>query len=187
MSGSALLKSVRNLVRNEMQLDEQTCAIMPGPLPPPSCGQRFLSIYLSEWRPGDRDLNRGIDEYFSVTLTWSYRVAYLPADAHGEEAYIQQLEGIEAASRLLIPLLHQNIEVMSGANNLILDGEYKFIEPLRWQGGDPVPKYVGAAWFGSGEAQSKSGPEDNKVGLVQEVTFGEARRIQPLTADYRPN
>lgn len=175
MSIAALLKATRNIIWEGLQLDDKTCDIMPGPKPKPSCGQRFLSVWMSSWSPGDQDLNRGIDEYYTITCTWSYRSGYAPIDLQGGEIYIKHLEGIEAATRSLLPLIHQNIELMTAANNLIQDSSYKIVEPFRWLGGDAVPTIVGAEWFWSET-------DDKQAGFVQEIRFGNARRLQPINA-----
>lgn len=185
MSAAALLKSVRNWVRSNLDLDDQTCRIMPGPQPPPWCGERFLSIYPRDWRPGDPDLNRGIDEYFDVAIAVTYRISYSPYDEHGEEPMLEGLESLEAVLRKLLPI-HQNIDIMQAANTLLPDADlttvYPFIEPLRWQGCDAAPTYVSQQWF---HADQEDG-DDPYAGMVQEIRFGEARRKQPVSTTYTP-
>jgi hypothetical protein len=171
VSISALLIATRNWVRDNLDLDESTCDVMPGPEPPAACGERFFSIYGRAWRPGDFDLNRGIDEYYDIAIAVTFRSTWAPKDKHAENIFLAQSEGLEEALRELLPI-HQNIELMTAANNRII-GSNKIIEPLRWKGSDAMPTPVGPAWFSSrGESQD--------AGYVMEITFGDARRKQTL-------
>lgn len=105
MSMSALLQAVRNTIRSEMDIENGMCRIMPGPKPPPSCGQRFYSVFGSEWTAGDFDLNLGIDESFGISIATTFRAGFAPWDDHGEELYIKAISSIEARTRTLITLI----------------------------------------------------------------------------------
>jgi hypothetical protein len=172
MSMSALLQAVRNTIRSEMDIENGMCRIMPGPKPPPSCGQQFHSVFGSEWTAGDFDLNLGIDESFGISIATTFRAGFAPYDDHGEELYIKTLQSIESRTRTLITLIDKSIEIMVQANNLIEAGDYKIIEPLRFQSVDPTPTYVDASWFGAATT------DDPFSGLVQQVNFTGARRKQ---------
>ncbi len=176
MSIAALLIATRNWIRAELELDETECKVMPGPEPPASCGERFLSVYGRNWRPGDFDLNRGIDEYYDIAVAVTFRSNWVPQDNRGEDLYIEQTEGLEAVLRELL-LIHQNIDIITAANNRIT-GSNKIIEPLRWKGCDAVPTPVGAAWFKADDGDESGDPVS---GLVMEINFGDARRKITLT------
>jgi hypothetical protein len=145
---------------------------MPGPKPPPSCGQEFFSIFSLEWVSGSPDLNVGIDESYGVGVMISMRAGYAPFDDHGEELYIKATESLEAYSRIVMGLLDKSIPVMQAANNLIGSQAYTIIEPLRWQSTDASPSYVDGNWFGAAGG-------DEYSGLTQQINFGGARRKQP--------
>ena len=172
MSISALLKAVRNTLRAEMDLEDATCRIMPGPKPPPSCGQRFFSVYAADWVAGDYDLNLGLDESYGIAVALTFRAGFAPYDDHGEELYIQNLESMENMIRNMIVLLDKSIDIMTQANNFIT-GTYKIIEPLRFESVDAYPRYVDESWFLAQTTQS-----DPYCGLVQQLNLSGARRKQ---------
>jgi hypothetical protein len=144
---------------------------MPGPEPPASCGQRFISIYGRQWRPGDEDLNRGIDEIYDLAIALSYRAGFVPQDMHGEELYVSQIESMENVLRKLLPI-HQNYEIITAANARFTSNN-KIIEPLRWRGNDAVPTPVGPAWF---KSLDETGEGEEACGYVMEANYGGARR-----------
>jgi hypothetical protein len=135
-------------------------------------GEVFYSVYAMDWTAGDSDLNRGLDEYYSVAIAITRRASFAPYDDHGEELYIQAYESMEHQIRRIIKLIHQSYAVMTTANNLIDTTHFKLFEPLRFQSADAYPSYVGGEWFLAGDTN------DSFAGLVQQVNFSGARRKQ---------
>lgn len=169
---SAVLLAVRNWIREELELDDSSCRIMTGPQPPPSCGDRFLSVYGRRWAPGSDDLNRGIDETYEIAVAVTYRCSFSPFDERGEAVYIQHLESMERTLRQLLGI-HLNMDILHAINSRV-HGSYKLIEPLRWRGCDASPTLVGPEWF-----QSRGGGGSDPAGMVMEASFGGARRLIP--------
>lgn len=173
MSLFALMPSVRDAIRTTMKLRNEECRIMPGPKPPPSCGDRFVSIFGLEWAPGDPDIMRGIDEYYGVGVCISMRTAYLQFDDQGEEAYVRVGAGLEALTRRINTIVHQSIPIMQAANSLLGNPTNGIIEPLKWIGSDPNPTEVDDTWFGG-----VKGAEPTIAGLTMQTNFGRAHRPQ---------
>lgn len=159
-----------------MNLENTLCRIMPGPQPPPMCGQVFFSVFALEWVSGSPDLNVAIDESYGIGVSITMRAGFAPWDDHGEELFVKAVESLEAYSRHVMGLLDKSIPAMQAANNLISSETYKIIEPLRWQSTDPTPTYVDGKWFGADNTN------DPWAGLVQQVSFGGCRRKQPLSS-----
>ena len=56
MSLGRLLIATRDHLRAELSLSESECQVMPGPEPIPSCGQKFVSVYGSNWSASADDV-----------------------------------------------------------------------------------------------------------------------------------
>lgn len=170
---SALLIAVRDQLREKVTLSPDDVRVQPGPEPIPTMGDTFISVYGSGWNAGISDPNRGIDEVFGVACAVTSRMSANPIDRVGEEIYIKGITGLEATCRKIVANVHQNIDVFTEAN-LLITGDDKFVEFLRWSSTDPSPKTVGADWFFSSDTTNPD------YGLVMEVRFVGARRVQAI-------
>src|SRR5262249_31061148 len=132
MSMVALLVAVRDTLRSKLPLDNQTCRIRVGPKPPPLAGDRFFSVFGTDWSSLEFDNNQAIDETFGVGVCITYRSPYVPDDDQGEQLYVEAAESIESACRNVIAIVHQNYtDILTLANNRIeqIGSTYTFIEP----------------------------------------------------------
>ncbi len=178
MSLGRLLLSVRDTLRTELNLDPHECEVMPSAEPPPSCGQRFISVYGSTWgsESGQMFADRGIMETYDVTCAVTFRSNFMPFDRMGEGLYVNRLIGMEDFCRDIIRVIHINPEVNVKTDELIDDDygdnspePHKMVEYLRWSYCDANPRSVDGDWFSTESSESS--------GLVMEVRFGNATRF----------
>ena len=180
MSLSAVLTAVRNTLRADLTLADNECEIRPGPEPPAVAGSVYYAVYGESWNPGDRDLNRGIDEYFGIAVTVTQRLgSRFPFDKYGDEAYIKATSGLEARIRAVNSTVHQSIPIHTAANVLI-SGTDKMVEYFRWSGSDAIPQLRDGDWFISRNENPRStrGAGDEYAAMVMTTRFEDARRIQ---------
>lgn len=192
----ALLYAVRDAIRAAgFNYDQATCEITAdGGQPPPRCGNQFVAVHSGRSRNGSY---RNLDEYFDFSVTLTMRVT-VPLDRAGDQLMARNLElvplaqrqGFNAKVEQLRTLLHENwgMTVLTGrtpnsANDNIIAWAtgtvYGFIEPARCAGPDGPPRLVGGEWFAAE-------PDAEDVGMVQELRFVDARRMQPQTASVGP-
>jgi hypothetical protein len=207
MSIAAYAQAVRDYLRsnlsnfyNSTSADiNRNCKIMPDEHPTADCGQEFIAIYGSYHSPGKKDLMMAIDEHFGITIAVSRKIALVPPDYRGELGYLNTKslpssvstddsntfltawKSTEARCREIVKLVAgtSRYTIMANANALI-DASYggPITEPLQWFGTDPAPKQVDSTFFfGYQDPQPDS---DNIFGLVQQVRFGDAVRMQRL-------
>lgn len=174
MSFAALLVRVRNILRDNLSdlLPPEHILIMPDGRPAPACGDRFIAIHATSWRPrpGDDDMNRGLSELFDFDCTITYRTPFIPQESIGDEIFLKSLEGMEALCRLIIICIHQNIDLLG------LDEDGELLEYPRWAG-TSLPTPVGPDWFYSSPDQGE-GFEYIQSGLTMTVSFRDAHRMQ---------
>ena len=176
MSIGRLLLAVRDQLRTDLSLGSRECDVMPGPEPPPACGEKFVSIYGSSWSAGGEDIyqDRGIYETYDIVCAVTFRSAYAPFDRLGTDVYVKRLLGIEDFCRKVMGSIHLNQAVNTAVDTMLATdhGEtdhHKMVEYLRWVSTDPNPLPVTGSWFNSDEATSS--------GLVMEVRFNQATRF----------
>ena len=179
MSIGRLLLAVRNQIRTGLSLTDQECDVMPGPEPPPACGEKFVSIYGSSWSAGGEDIyqDRGIYETYDIVCAVTFRSAYAPFDRLGTDVYVKRLLGIEDFCRKVMKQVHHNTAINTAVDTMISDDHDNpptftpsgMVEYLRWVSTDPNPLPVTGSWFNSDEAASS--------GLVMEVRFNQATRF----------
>ena len=178
MSLGRLLLSVRDVLRTELELVDGECEVMPSAEPPPSCGQKFISVYGSNWGAdgGDTFADLGIVERYDVVCAVTFRSAYVPFDRLGEGPYVNRLIGMEDYCRDIIKNVHLNTEINTKTDELINEdfgfnspNPHKMVEYLRWSYCDANPRSVTGSWFGTEDSMAS--------GLVMEVRFTQATRF----------
>ena len=175
MSIGRLMLSVRDEVRLKLDLKEDECHVMPDGRPMPSCGQRFIAIYAHSWNASPDDFNaaEGLVEWYGVTCAVTFRSAYVPFDRHIPGIGLE----MEDFCRKIISTVHLNHNILLRTNELIAEelGQMTgtgMLEQLRWASCDASPTFVTGDWFGEGP------PIDQNTGLMAEVRFEQATRVQ---------
>lgn len=163
--------AMRDHLRTKMSLKAEECMVMPDPRPIASSGQKFVSIYGTNWSPVEDDNNRSLFENYDIACGVTFRSGNVPYDRMGEELYIKELFGLEDFCRTIVSLIHQNPEVLNSADDSINDQIVGFLEYLRWESTDASPRFVSGEWFTS------ESPE--QTGIFMEVRFGQAKRFLP--------
>lgn len=191
----ALLFAVRDGIRAQsFGYGVPEVDIMDDGHPPERVGNIFVAIHEGQSRSTAR---RNLDEYFAFAITLTMRVS-VPVDRIGNTLLASKLArtsgkgqpSFNARMEQLRAFLHMNwrMTVMpnqtppSANDNLCAWSaratEYGFIEPAGYIGRDK-PTLVGGEWFGAT-------PEASDVGLICEMRFDGARRMQPQTAAVGP-
>ena len=178
MSLGSLMLVARNRLRTDLSFEDASIMVMPGPEPAPYAGQKFISIYGTQWSPGELDLNEGLDEQYAFSCTLSVRSSVSPFDRYGNDQYVQDTIGMEDVLRSIIISLHQSCSLIGAWDTLMAGQGTEF---PRWTRCDPVPQIVDGSWWKS-EPDFRSSPE-GAAGLVMSVDFGNARRMQSLVGD----
>ena len=151
---------------------------MPGPEPPPSCGQKFISVYGSSWSASGEDIyqDQGIYETYDLICAVTFRSSYVPFDLLGEELYVKRMLGIEDFCRRVIGHVHNSAAINTKVDEMLVDDfetdaktPHAMVEYLRWVSTDPNPLPVTGSWFNSDETSSS--------GLVMECRFNQATRF----------
>jgi hypothetical protein len=189
MSLGRLLFAVRGILRTGLEnwytpFTSEEIQIMPGAEPPAYSGQKFISIHGLNWDTGQSDdMHLGLDEVYGFACTLSMRSPVVPYDRQGPELYIKSFIGMEDICRRIIVLLHQSIPLIQSWDELILEdadilkttlvNEYTVnlsTEYPRWVNCDAAPEPVDGSWFSADPMEA--------AGLVMQVRFGQARRMQ---------
>lgn len=163
--------------------------------PPPRCGGVFVAVHGGLARPGDAN-DRNLFELFGFSVTLTMRVT-VPLDRVGDQQIasnvalvpLGQRQGFNARVERLRAFLHMNwkITVMLGqqppsANDNLAAWStgtvYGFVEPARYRPSE-APRLVGGEWFAAE-------PDAEDVGIVEELRFDGAKRLQPQTAPVGP-
>lgn len=189
----ALLYGVRDGIRKAgFNYGVGECEIMDDGRPPPRCGNFFIAVHGGKSRPGGAN-SRNLDELVGFSVTLTARVT-VPLDRVGDQQIarnitlvpLAQRQGFDAKMEQLRGFLHMNwrITVLTGqtpnsANDNLAAWAtgtvYGFVEPARCVSGVETPKLVGGEWF-------SAEPEAEDMGIVSELRFDGARRLQPQTA-----
>lgn len=180
----ALLFSARNAVRAQgWGYDYKNCNIMNDGHPDPRCGDIFVSIHQLAT---SSDSDNCLMEYFNFAVTLTQRVV-VPLDRVGDAVLANELArqpgpngslSFNARVEQLRAFLHMAWGILQDANtfiaNLFPTGTtvYGFCEPARYRGAE-LPHLVGGEWFAAE-------PDAESVGLVSQLSFEGARRMQPI-------
>lgn len=177
MSQRALELAVRDSIQTTLfsgVTNPQTiCDVMDDGEPSPRCGDWFYAVHGESFNNG---MQNTLDETYSVTVTVTGKIRQ-PFDRLGTDLVNKATTGLNDRVQAL-KYLHMNYTVMAAANATILAAAtgdvYGFCEPLRLASGTLPARVVGASWF-------KADPTADLCGLVCDVRFVGARRIQPNT------
>lgn len=169
------------------------CEIMDDGRPPPRCGNFFASVHGGKQR---NDASRNLDELSDFCVTLTMRIT-VPLDRVGDQQIYRNLarvlvgerEGFRAKVDQLRRLLHMNwaMTVQTGqtppsANDNLVNWTsgtvYGFTEPAKFIDAEDA-RLVGGEWF-------NAEPDVDDMGIVSELVFEGARRMQPQTAAVGP-
>mgnify|MGYP001563744086 CR=1 FL=1 len=139
--------------------------------PSPFVGQLYYVVHPTSWESTNPDPADTLDETYGLSVTITQRSAVAPRDKHASEIFLKAITGLGRQAREVMVAVHLNYDLMNAANAL-MTGEEKLCEPLRFRGADASPRTVDGDWFFA-EA-------DKASGMVLEVRFGGARRIQAV-------
>lgn len=184
----ALLFSVRDaIIAGGFGYSASTCEVMDSGEPPPRCGKEFVAVHQAATRTSSETDNK-LEEYFGFSVTRTQRIV-APLDQVGWKELAIKLAkqtGFNRRCEQLRAFLHMNWGILQDANNNLKawapDNQgtvYGFCEPARYRGMEK-PKIVASSWF---RAEHPQGKGDDHFGIVSELTFGDARRFQPI-AEY---
>jgi len=188
----ALLYSFRDGIRAaSMNYGHAECEIMDDGKPPPRCGNFFVAIHGGRSSSGPAN-QRNLDEMYGFSVTLTMRIT-VPLDRVGDQQIARNLEriplglrqGFNAKLEQLRAYCHMNWartvllnQTPNSANdNLAAWGSgtvYGFIEPAHYNRMETV-RLVGGEWFAAE-------PDAEDMGIVSEMRFDNARRMQPQTA-----
>lgn len=190
MSTAALLKGVETRLRSSAVLNDpngKICGIQPDGRPPVNSGQWFYAIHPLGVTSADPN-SLSHDRAHAIGVTLTARMAYAPQDRRGNRLTLasELLERAEA----IADALHQDDLHRIEANKLIPGSEEYvainsgiatvngFVEPLRLMMIGP-PIEMGPEWAGETGGDEDTG--DDKNLLTIQVSFGDAKRVRPLS------
>jgi len=158
-------------LRLNMELAEDECHVMPDARPMPACGQRFVAVYAHSWNasPDDFNASEGLAEWYGISCAATFRSTHIPFDRFIPGIGLD----LEDFCRRIMANLHLSQAVLLRTNDRIeeeLGQSSAMLEQLRWASTDASPMFVGGDWFSS--------EDDKKTGLMMEVRFEQATRLQ---------
>jgi hypothetical protein len=174
----ALQIALRDVIlAGQIGFGREQCEVMPEGKPTPRCGELFLAIH-----DGGRTNSKqnSLDEIYDVIATFTMRTKKIPYDKLGTHMLCSE-GGFHDKVDEIKTFVHMNyLTIMNAANTIITDyattkgwvSVYGFSEPLMYLGDDPT-RFVGADWF-------HADPDSMEAGLVQDLRFGRARRLQKI-------
>ena len=165
-------------------------------MPPPRCGNFFVAVHPGSTRNGAMN---NLDEYFDFKLTLTQRVS-VPLDRIGDTALASKLarqsgkgnpsfnariEQLRAWGSMNWERTVLTVRTPNSANDNIVAWApigtvqvYGFVEPAHYTGAE-IPVLRGGDWF-TADASA------DDVGLKAELSFANARRLQPQTLAVGP-
>ena len=170
MSLAALLEAVRDRLRVELNLKDTVCDVEIRGDPPPFAGSVYFAVHPASKRSIIEDV---FDENYEVGVTVTQRIIGVPIDRWGGEFLLRNFNSIDRRTREVAVQIHNQVDVLTRANNIITTDDPTqngIIEPLRWTGTESPPRVVDGTWF--------TAQPETDVGLVVEVQFGGARRLE---------
>lgn len=170
----ALLKAVVQILQAGESWSDRVCGITPGDgRPPPVSGELFIGVEGSSYGRSDPDLNTGIDEICSVSVTIHRRCAFSPYDRLADEVIHKETTGMSAIAYRIMARLHLSYAVTAAANALLPSNPQGFIEPLRWVSTDSQPRLVTGSHY-------QSADDGTYAALLMSIRFADARRKRTL-------
>lgn len=176
MSMDALMRAVREHLKDRLSVDSKACEITDDGSPlPVAAGPFFYAVCPGEWRRGE-DPDAGLDEYFGVEVVVTAWAGKFPRDRVGPNLIASEVgQGLYAKAERVRAILHKDppdYPVLRAANAIITATDNGFVEPLLFQSGGRA-EIKGPDWFSSDDRGGMS-----RVGLAIRLSFGGARRIQ---------
>lgn len=179
----ALLFAVRDTLRAAgFGWDKATCDLQADGHPPAFSGSWYLSIHGGQSRGTMRNAR---DEYTGFVLSLTRRVDAVPRDRLGDQLLCNRLSrtlaietGFNSRAQQIATFLDSNWAVIATANQYLVEmyaASYQvngFCEPAMWESTEDV-KLVGGEWF-------SAEPEAADTGIVCEIRFKDARRLEPI-------
>lgn len=184
MSRRSLHIGYRDRLRNAgLGLNPASCEVMADGRPPPRCGDRFVAVH-----SGPRsvfDSRDSLDETYEVRVTVTQRI-HAPWDRIGTEMEAI-VNGFSLFCDRVRAALHNDttpsVGLLAMMNAALLaelatdETTAGWSEPGYFKGDGPY-QLVGPEHFHA--TSGKAGTHD--YGIVNEMRFGDARRVQPLNA-----
>src|SRR5262245_27716080 len=140
------MMAVRDRVRKSLGVEEQHCRVVGNDQgkPPAFSGNHFVAVHAGDWRGVPVE---GLGESFGARVTVTLRTSHVPDEALGEEAWLKEVEGLEAILRQVLTAVVSDVGTADNPTvlnraNAILGGDVNgFVEKLQLQsGGTPQEK-----------------------------------------------
>ena len=181
MSQRVLALACRDTIRTALGLGTEplVCDVTFDGQPHPGCGEWFYAVHPGSWQGQSEDAD--LEEIFGVSVTVTRRIGFAPKDRWGSEVWGKTLTGLDVKLRKIIVALHHSYPVLNAADATLYaesNTQWGFDEPLMFLGGTP-PMPKGADWF---SAQDINAGKFANAGAAQTLTFGRAKRCQPIEA-----
>lgn len=177
MSKVALLRAVRDCLRQSMGWREHECAISPRGRPHPDMGLFFVAVHEGSWRAEGKSY---LEENLAVNVTITLATGQIPVD-RPDDIYESQAGMIDQYENQIKATIHgnQQIRVAACAYARVPDettGDI-FQTPLYCTGGGELtPK--GADW-------AYANSESNEPTFVtRTIYFSDCTRIQSLSVQH---
>lgn len=179
MSLYACMLATRNKLREELKFSDNEICITEREGRPPATGwNTFIAIWGTDWRPDEPDLDLGLSELYSFSVTITQRVNAIAQDRIGTDMYVSENLETEKVVRKIIIAIHKQYDIITAANDLIDAETYnQIMEPFRWRGGDAVPILRDASWLKTWAPDHITDPQLDCF-LTLQLDFGGAKRMQ---------
>ncbi len=173
---SALLRAVRNRIRDYTQFESHQVNVEYDAMAPSAAGNVYVCVLSGGVQAGPEYIaGTVIDELVSVRIAVVMRAPMYPRDRR-RNLYFNTLTSINAYLQEIKDQIDFQYTVNDDANTILTDeagSSEGFIEPLQWSG-NGHPQAIGAEFF----ADSRS---ESQAGIMREATYIKARRIQTRT------
>lgn len=176
MSETALLNAVRDHIRSACDYKETECEVEYDEMAPANVGDVYVCVQPGGWCPGPNNGSSGdvLDEVFDVDVTVVMRCAKVPRDRQ-RNVFAGNLESLNARIRAIISAAGVfDYDILAAANAEIVNTQNSrqgFIEPLKFGGVDPKPRFVSPEFFAAVGGEQRSG-------MARTLRLTGARRIQ---------
>lgn len=175
---TALLKAVRNRLRDQLNLTTDECTVEIDDQVPAIARDTYYVVTPGGSRPGPRQATATagtIDMIVSVRVVAYKKIGNTARDRR-RDIFLEQVTGLNALLSAASEQIDQN-ETLRAAANTLLDDEAvggAFITPLQYAGYDPKPQSV----FAQEYAAAVKTQGDPQIALKRGILFGNARFLQ---------